>query len=90
MHITMYKKAFFFLAGTGGRKTSTVACGINPINNNFSDCSKSLISQINEIYVFLGIYIRIVSLVNRYRATMTYCLWHWQSRRCITNNGEKI
>ena len=19
---------------------------------------------------------------------MTYCLWHWQSRRCITNYGK--
>ena len=84
MHITMYKKAFFFLAGTGGRKTSTVACGINPINNNFSDYPKSLISRISKNYVFLGIHIRIVSFVNRYRESMTYCLLHWQSRRCIT------
>ena len=44
-----YKKSFILLAGTGVRKTSSVACGFSPIRIHFSDYPKSLISRINEV-----------------------------------------
>ena len=37
------------LSGTNG----SVACGFSPIKIHFSDYPKSLISRINEVYVFL-------------------------------------
>ena len=49
----MYEKAVL-LAGTGERKISSVACGFSPIKIHFSDYPKSLISRINEVYVFFN------------------------------------
>ena len=46
------RKSSLLLAGTGVRKISSVACGFNHIQINFSDNPKNLISSINEVYVF--------------------------------------
>ena len=42
------------LALTGVRKISAVAYGSSPIKIDFSDYPKSLISRINEVYVFFN------------------------------------
>ena len=50
---TMYQKApFCSKAGTGVWKISSVACGFSSIKIDHSDYPKSLISRINEVYVF--------------------------------------
>ena len=49
---TMYQKAPILLAGTGVWKISSVACGFSSIKIDYSDYPKSLISRINEVYVF--------------------------------------
>ena len=53
MQSTMYETTPF-LAGTGVRKISSVACGFNTIKIHFSDYPKSPISRINEVYVFFN------------------------------------
>ena len=50
---TMYKK-LYLLARTGVRKICSIACGFSPIEIYFSDYPKSLISKINEVYVFFN------------------------------------
>ena len=50
---TMYKKAPL-LAVTGVREISSEACGFSTIKIHFSDYQKSLISRINEVYVFFN------------------------------------
>ena len=50
---TMYQKAPFF-ASTGVWKISSVACGFSSIIIDYSDYPKSLISRINEVYVFFN------------------------------------
>ena len=45
-------KRSILLAGTGVWKISSVACGFSSIKIYYPDNSKSLISRINEIYVF--------------------------------------
>ena len=53
-HSTMYQKASFCnLVGTGVWKISSVACGFNSIKIDYSDFQKSLISRINEVYVWV-------------------------------------
>ena len=47
-------KSSILLAWTCVRKNSSVACGISPIKIHISDYLKSLISRINEIYVFFN------------------------------------
>ena len=42
------------LARTGVRKIYSVACRFSPIKLYFSDYPKSLISRINEVYVFFN------------------------------------
>ena len=42
------------LAETGVRKISSVACGFSIVKIHFSDYLKSLISRINEVYVFFN------------------------------------
>ena len=42
------------LAGTGVWKSSSVACWFNSIKLDYSDYPKSLISRINEVYVFVN------------------------------------
>ena len=49
------RKSSILLAGTGIRKISSVACGFSPVKIRFSDYPKSLISRINEVYVFFNI-----------------------------------
>ena len=49
---TMYRKAPMLLAGTGVWKISSVACGFSSIKIDYSDYPKSLISRINEVYVY--------------------------------------
>ena len=46
-------KSFNLLAGTGVWKISSVACGFSSIKIDYFDYSKSVISRINEVYVFL-------------------------------------
>ena len=46
-HSTMYQKA-----GTGVWKISSVTCGFSSIKIDYSDYLKSLISGINDDYVF--------------------------------------
>ena len=45
-------KSSILLAGTGVWKISSVACGFSSIKIDYSDYRKSLISRINEVYVF--------------------------------------
>ena len=47
-------KSSILLAGTGVRKISSVACGFSSIKIDYSDYPKSLISRINEVYVFVN------------------------------------
>ena len=49
---SMYRKAPLLLAGTGVWKISSVACGFSSIKIDYSDYLKSLISRINEVYVY--------------------------------------
>ena len=49
------RKGSIVLARTGIRKFSSVACGFSPIKVHFSDYRKSLLSRINEVYVFFYI-----------------------------------
>ena len=49
---TMYQKSSILLAKTGVWKTSYIACGLSSIKINYSEYPKSLISRINEVYVF--------------------------------------
>ena len=49
MHST---KSSILLAGTGVWKISSVACMFSSIKIDYSDYPKSLISRINEVYVF--------------------------------------
>ena len=54
MHITrntMYQK-LHLLAGTGVWKIRSVACGFSSIKIDYSAYLRSLISRINEVYVF--------------------------------------
>ena len=53
-HSTMYQKSSILLARTGVWKISSVACGFSSIKTDYSDYSKSLISRINEVYVFFN------------------------------------
>ena len=48
----MYPNKLHLLARTGVRKISSVACGFSSIKIDYSDYPKSLISRINEVYVF--------------------------------------
>ena len=41
-----------YVAGTGVWKISSVACGSSSIKIDYSDYLKSLISRINDVYVF--------------------------------------
>ena len=55
VHCAQYvRKGSFMLAGTCVRTISSVACELRPIKSRFSDYSKSLISRINEVYVFFN------------------------------------
>ena len=47
-------KSSIVLVGTGVRKISSVACGFSTIKIHFSDYLKSLISSINDVYVFFN------------------------------------
>ena len=53
-HYTYYyvQKSFIFLARTGIRKISSVACEFCPVKINFSDYQKSFVSRINEFTYF--------------------------------------
>ena len=51
-HSTMYQKSSILLAGSGIDKISSVACGFSYIKIDYSVYPKSLISRINEVYVF--------------------------------------
>ena len=48
---TMYQK-LHFVSRTGAWKICSVACGFSSIKIDYSDYPKSLISRINEVYVF--------------------------------------
>ena len=47
-------KSSILLAGTGLWKISSVAVGFSSIKIDYSDYLKSLISRINEVYVFFN------------------------------------
>ena len=53
-HYVLYyvPKSSILLAGSGVWKISSVACRFSSIKIDYSDYPKSLISRINEIYVF--------------------------------------
>ena len=51
---TMYQKAPFCLAGTDILNISSKAFGFSFISIDYSDYPKSLISKINEVYVFFS------------------------------------
>ena len=48
----MYQSSMILLAGTGVSKIRSVACGFSSIKIDYYDYPKSLISRINEFYVF--------------------------------------
>ena len=50
-HSTMYQK-LHFVSQNWHMEISSVACGFSSIKIDYSDYSKSLISRINEDYVF--------------------------------------
>ena len=52
LHVVLCTKKLHFLARTGVRKISSVACGFSPFKIHFSDYTERLISRINEVYVF--------------------------------------
>ena len=52
MYVRSITKRLFLLAGTGVWKIGSVACGFSSIKIDYSDYPKSLISRINEVYVF--------------------------------------
>ena len=52
---TMYQKSSILLAVTGVWKISSIACGFSSIKIDYSDYPKSLMSRINEVYVFFAI-----------------------------------
>ena len=56
VHYAQYhvQKSSILLARTGVRKITSVACGFNSIKIPFSDYPKSLISRMNEVYVFFN------------------------------------
>ena len=56
VHYAYYyvQKSSILLGGTGVRKISSLAYGFRPIEIHFSDYPKSLISRINEVYVFFN------------------------------------
>ena len=45
-------KSSILFAGNGAVKLSSVACGFSSIKFDYSDYPKSLISRLNEVYVF--------------------------------------
>ena len=51
---SLYQKSSILLAGTGVWKISSVASGFTSIKIDFNDYPKSLISRINEVYVFFN------------------------------------
>ena len=56
LRVVLCTKKSSLLAGTCIRKISSVACGFSPIKIHFSDCMKSLVSRIDELYVFFNKY----------------------------------
>ena len=48
------RKKLHFVSRNWCKKISSVACGFSPINIHFSDYQKSLISRINEVFVFFN------------------------------------
>ena len=56
-HYALYyvRKSAILFAGTGVRQINSVACGFSLSKSFFSDYPKSLISRINEVYVFFNI-----------------------------------
>ena len=54
LHVVLCTKKLHFLARTGVRKISSVACGFSPFKIHFSDYTERLISRINEVYVFFN------------------------------------
>ena len=54
VYIKNIRKSSIFLAGIGVRNISSVACGFSPNKIHYSDYPKSLISRINEVYVFFN------------------------------------
>ena len=56
------RSSSILLAWTGERKISSVACGFSSIKINYSDFPKSLISKINDVYVFFSIKYRFIEI----------------------------
>ena len=54
LHSSVPKCSILLAGGTGGWKVSSVARGFSSIKIDYSDYSKSLISRINEVYVFFN------------------------------------
>ena len=50
--VVLWRKSSILLAGTGVRKIHSVACGFSPVKIHFSAYLNSLISRINEVYIF--------------------------------------
>ena len=53
-HYAYVPKSSILLATTGVWEISYVACGFSSIKIDYSDYPKSLISRINEVYVFFN------------------------------------
>ena len=50
LRVVLYTKKLHFVSRNWLWKISSVACGFSSIKIDFSDCPKSLISRINEVY----------------------------------------
>ena len=53
LHVVLCTKKLLLVAGTGVWKISSVACGFSLIKIDYSVYLKSLISRLNEVYVFV-------------------------------------
>ena len=71
---TMCQKSSILFAGNAAVKISFVACGFSPVKIDYSDYLKSLISRINEVYIFSIKYRYSDILLNKHKLPLTFCL----------------
>ena len=76
-HYAQYyvQKSSILLAGTGVIKNSTVACGSSSIKIDYSDYPKSLISRINDVFVFFSIKSRYSNILLKKHKLHLICLF---------------
>ena len=63
MHVVLRTKKLYFVSGKCVRKISSVACVFGSIKIDYAAYPKSLISRINENYMFFGSFMFLFCLV---------------------------